>query len=455
MQAKLLAGPLAAALAGGCQTYSPAPVDLEAHARSFAARIPDAGSIGDFAARLRMDDGPPRAVDADDGLDRHEGQYVALLFNAELRAVRLRAGVARAAADASGRWPDPELNAGFAKILESVAHPWIATASIALTLPVTGRPGLERELAESRHAQALLEARAAEARVLDALDLAWTRWSARRLEVDALADLIERLTALEAMAARLAAAQELNHVEARAFSLDRVSRQAQWIRARAAAAAAEAEIRQLLGLPPERDLRLVPATAIALRVGDEGARRALIDASPSVVLAEHEHELAERQLALAVARQWPELRLLPGFEEEDAQPRAALSFALPLPLWNGNGREIAESRAARGAAAETLRGSLERAMQDLARAEARRAAALEQRDLVEGQLVPLAEQQVVDGRKLADLGQLDVLLVLDALGRSFDAKALAIEAALAVAEATVEINALFWPSLALAEEAGS
>ena len=453
MHAFRLAALMAGIVATGCQSYSPEPVDLQQHARLFAERLPDHASIRQFAERLRQLDPALPLFDPGDGLDLQEGRYVALLFNPELRTIRLRAGVARVSAENAGRWADPTLNGDFAKILESVAHPWVVGGSLGLTLPVTGRPGLEKELAESQHARALLEARVAEARVLNDLDAAWARWSAARFAVELIEDLVQRLVDLEAIAARLDAAEILNHVQTRAFTLERVSRQAQLVRAKAAIAAAELEIKQVLGMPPEGLIALSPTIAIPVRVPDPAERRTRLADSPNVAVAKRDHEVAERQLALAVRKQWPELTLLPGFQEEDAQPRAALGFSLPLPLWNANARQIAESRAEREVAAETLRSGFERAVLALARAEVRREAALNQRSLVDTQLVPLAEQQVADGRRLADLGQLDTLLILDTLQRSYDAKALAIEAALAEAEATIEINSLFWPTIAVGEGA--
>jgi outer membrane protein TolC len=438
---------LATVVATACHSYSAEPVDLEAHAREFAARALDGASVRQFAERLRRADPSLPGFDLDDGLSREEGRYVALLFNAELRTIRLRAGVARASAENAGRWADPELNADFAKILESVDHPWVASASIGLTLPITGRPGLEKELAESRHAEALVQARVAEARVLNELDKSWAEWSAGRLRVELLEQLVLQLTGLEAIAARLAAGQLITRVEARAFTLERLTRQSQLLHAKSSLGAAEVDLKQLLGLPPDRDVAFLPATGVGQRIEDRAQRRAHLADGPRVAVARREHEVSERQLALAIRKQWPELTLFPGWQEEDAQPRAALGFSLPLPLWNGNAREIAETRAAREVAAETLRGSFERATQDLARAERRIEAAQSRRLLVDVELVPLAEQQVVEGRRLAELGQLDTLLILDALTRSYEAKAMALEAVLAETEATIEINALFWPAL--------
>lgn len=439
MHQRLFAGLVVGILCAGCETYAPAPVDLAAHAQAFAERIPDPTAFRAFAL--------------DDGLDLSEAHSVALLFNAELRVARLRAGVARASADTAGRWNDPEFRGDFAKILEDVPHPWLAAGAIGLTLPITGRPSLEKELAESRHGEALLQARQAEAAVLNALDEAWVTWSTTRLSVQLLEDLVARLEGLEATASRLGAAQEISQIEARTFTLAKVARQAELLDVRAKLRDAELEIRRLLGLAPERELALVPSIRIDVRVADGERSRVLQDENPRVALAKRRHDVAERQLALAVRRQWPELTLFPGFQEEDGQPRAALGLQFPIPLWNRNVREIAEARADRETAAEALRASLEGATQDLARAELRRDAATQRRALVDAQLVPLAEQQLVDAQRLVELGRLDTLLILDALTRSHEAKALALRAALAEAEAAVAINSLFWPASIAGEAA--
>jgi cobalt-zinc-cadmium efflux system outer membrane protein len=442
-----LAALLAGIVAVGCHTYAPEPVDLDAHARLFAERMPDAESVRRFVAGLRQADPTLSDFDLGDGLSLQEARYVALIFNSELRTARLRAGVARASAAEAGRWADPELHGDFQKILESVSHPWVSEISLGLTLPITGRPGLEKELADSRHGQALVEARLAEAQVLNQLDSVWTRWSNQRLGVVLLEDLVRRLLEIESIASRLARSQLLTNAEARAFTLERITREAQLLRAKGAVAAAEIVLKQLLGLPPERAVTFVPALAVPLCIADPLERHQHLGDSPRVALARREHEVAERHLALAVRKQYPELTLFPGFHEEDGQPRAALGFSLPLPLWNGNAREIAEATATREVAAEELRGRFERAAQDLARAEVARTAVQQQRQLVETQLIPLAQQQIEDARALAELGQLNTLLILDALTRSYEAKALAIDSALAEAEATVELNTLFWPTL--------
>jgi outer membrane protein, heavy metal efflux system len=439
---------LSAIVAAGCQTYAPAPVDLADHARRFAERIPDAALVRAFAERLRLHDPAIHDFDVADGLSRAEARYVALLFNPALKVVRAEAAVAQATAELAGLWEDPQFSGSVALVLENAwPHQWIAGALVGQTLPITGRLGLEKALAESQHAQALIHARRAEADVLNSLDVVWVKLSAARLRVDLLTGLVQRLTDLEQIALTLVASQALSQIEARAFTLARVRHQADLVAARGGAEGAELRLRELLGMPPWSELRIEPDLSTAERV-PAAEQAATLRQSPLVATAKREHDVAERGLQLAISKQWPELWLQPGWQEEDAQPRAALGFSLPIPLWNANAQEIAEKRAARDAAAERLKERLEAVTHALAQATTRRRAAVEQRRILDTELLPLTERQVVDARRLAELGQLDTLLILDAVTRAYEAQFAAVASAVTEAEATVELNSLFWPSLA-------
>lgn len=443
----------AALFAAGCQTYSPAPVDLPAHAREFAARLPDPERLREFAAAAAAGRaGAPPRIDLDDGIDLDEARCVALLLHPGLRTMRAKADVAAATAGFAGLWSDPQLSASFANVLESAwAHRWIVGGSLAQALPITGLPGLERALADARHAHALLEARAAEADVLNHLEGAWIRASAAALEVDLLTNLQQRLAGLEEVAAQLAANGVLMQMEARTFTLARIRCEADLVARRGALRAADLERRELLGLPPDAAVRFVPTLTVPERV-PAAERRERLFASPKVELAQRDHDAAERRLELAIRRQWPELLLQPGWQEEDAQPRAVLGFSLTLPLWNANRREIAEARAARDTAAAALRQAWEEAAHALARAEAARATAAAQRQVLETGLVPAAERQVADVKRLAELGQVDALLTLDALTRAYEAQLAVVAATAAEATAAVELGSLYWPSSIFAPE---
>lgn len=439
-----------------CQSYAPAPVDLSEHALRFSARLPDEEALRAFLAALRAEPAhhatPSEAFPTiADGVQRDEARWVALLLNPDLAVARLEAGIAGASAENAGLLDDPSLNGSVGRVLESTATPWLLSASIGITLPLSGRLGLEADLADERFVLARTEARLAEARALDDIDRAWVRWSASTLRAEIVEDLLLALTDLESIAQRLSDAGALTRIEARVFTMERLSRAAESIRIRAEVATGALELLRSMGLPPTSKLRLIPSLAVPDLIEDDAARRERLLGGRTVLRAERQHQVAERELELEVAEQWPDLTLYPGWQDEDGQPRGVLGFSLPLPLWNANARAIAEARARRLVAAQVMRSALERSMQDLAQSDVRVDAAREQRRLVERELIASAEEQLARGRALADLGQLDVLLILDAVLRVYEAQSLALDAAVAESLATIERNALYWPEVKVPE----
>lgn len=414
---------LLALAASSCQSYEPAPVDLAAHAAAFAARTVS----------------PP----TEKGLDRAAARLVALVFHPELRQARLRAGVAKVEFDESGRLRDPVLQGYFERFLNDVADPWIYSGALAITVPLTLGYGHERDLRQSQWDEALAAARTAEAAVVDELDRAWMQWSAAVQRNLLLRDLVDRLRDLEAIAERLAAAGEIPRLEARAFTLQRLARSAELAAGEAEQEQRERTVRQVLGMPPAARLELVPSLVVPPRTALADHER--LAAGPRLSVPLCRHQVAERTLALEVRRQWPDLQLTPGFNDEDGEPRATFGFQIPLPLWNRNQAAIAAARAQRELTAEALRTALERALQDLDRAERLLRQSRARLQLVERDLLPLCEQQLEDGRLLAERGQLNTLLLLDAVLALHDARAAALAAQVAETEAQIEWNSLFWP----------
>ena len=437
------------AVLAACHSYSPAPVDLTAHLATFLARLPEPAAM---AAAIGAETSP-FTVDLTDGLDRREGRLVAICFFPECRTARARAGIAEAERDHAGRLPDPELSFDVARILETVAHPWIVGGALGIPLPISGRLARQRDLASAMVDEQLAAVWCSERAAADAVDAAWVRWSHEHARVELLAEVCSRLTGLCTIAERLVADGTLMHQSARVFTLERTQRELDLLAAQQTAAGLELELKRRLGLHPAAKVTFVPELAVDLQIADAGVRLGTLDLGPRVLPARIAHRRAERELALEVEKQWPDLVLAPGFAEEDAQPRVALGLSLPLPLFGGNDAAIARSRSARDAAAAALRQSFEIATQELAAAELRLTQVQARRAFVTERIVPLAEQQVEDGRRLAELGQLEPLLLLDALSRARDARLQALDASLQEALAVVAINEQgAGPQLPAAEE---
>jgi len=271
--------------AAACQAYEPEPIDLVEHAKVLASRLPEADSVTRFVAEFRKKAPLAPRYDPGDGIDLAEARLLALLFNPELRVIRLQAGVALANRDHAARWEDPELRADFAHILEDVTNPWVVAAEIGITLPITGRLGLVQELADEKLRLAWSLARAAEARVLAELDVRFLEWSAARAQQRLMNDLLERLRQVEGIATRLATADEITHLDARAFTLERLSRESDLLRQQALVADLERELGQLIGLSPSATPRFEPKLEVEQRFATAADRAEHAQRGPRLVPA--------------------------------------------------------------------------------------------------------------------------------------------------------------------------
>jgi len=405
----------------GCHSYNPMPVDLDEHLAAFANRAPTATATG--------------------GLQRADARELAKIFHPDARLARRRAGVATAQRDHAGAWVDPQLQTNLQRILENVPYQGVAMAQVALTLPINGRLEKQRDLANRRRDVALVRAWAIEQRVANDLDEAWVAWTAASRRTVVFRATKDSLEQLEDIANALVDAGSLGKPGARVFTLERRQKQAAEAMATANEHAARLEVLRLIGLHPDARLTLQADLAIRPFVAERSARRTAMRASPRLRIQENEYAATEANLLLQIRKQWPDLQLAPGWQEEDGEPRASLGFNLQLPIFTGNDPAIAKAAADRELAAEALRTTIEQLTQELAIAEVRLTAATEQAERF-AELLVIARQQIEDGRQLARAGQLDPMLMLDALLRVHNVQITAIAADEAAARAAITINTL-------------
>ncbi|MBL8752055.1 MAG: TolC family protein [Planctomycetes bacterium] len=421
---------LAVATLAACHSYRADPVDLAGHAAAFAR--------GDLHA-LRPPTSTDGTVQPDDGLDRSEGRIVAMGCHPDCRIARARLDQALAEEGQAGRLDDPELSADALRILESGPHRWLAGAGVSFTVPWSGRLAAARAVAGTKSHAALEAVLAAEAAAADAADAAWVRWSGARERVTLLDAACSDLTDLASIADRLAAADALSRQGARVFTLELRQREHDRALATAAVARTEAALKQALGVHPAAKATLVPGLELEPRLPAD-RRSALLPATPRVVAAVRAHAVADAELRLELKKQWPDLVLGPRWEEEDAQPRLGLGLMLPLPFFAGNDAAIVRAESARTVAKTIAHAELERATHALAEAELRLAEAERSVHFVHDTLLPLGQAQLADGRTLAAAGQLDPLLLLDAITRVHDTRLQLLDARLERALAVVHLN---------------
>jgi outer membrane protein TolC len=408
----------AALVLGGCASYRPQPVDLAAFDAQWRNRPHQGGTIAAFAEDLeRRGALAPLRLSLDDGVDLAEAEVLALLWNPGLRQARAAAGVPIATAAHAGTWAAPELGIDALHALDSVARPWTLASALSITLPLSGRLGLEREHAAQVAAGARLDLLAREWSTLAALRDAWLTWSALSVEQLQAATLRDDLAALADHAARLAAAGELSVVAARTVRVAAVQAD-DAARARAGEAALQRlGLLALLGLAPEAHLVLHPTLrldeALMQRLGDDALWQ-----DPRLRQAIAEHRISEARLRWEVRRQYPDLRLGLAIEDDRGDRALGPVLGLSLPLWQTQAGPIAEAEAARQASAAAIEADYVTAVSE--RAQAR--LALEDRRTrlahLEQALVPLIDAQLADSRRQAELGDLDVALMLEVLDRA-------------------------------------
>ncbi len=394
---------LCAALCG-CQQYQRRPLDLSAMIASWRDRAPD----------------QLEGFDVSDGLSLPEGVAVALALNPELRAARRGVEAAFAELEHVSPLPNPTLDVSVRRVVDSVPKPWRVDVAPSFVIPLGGRrdAATEHETALARAARAAL--RADEWALATRVRTAWLDWSHARTEIDLHAHYVRSLTALRDAARALSAAGELERHRLDVLEFDVVEAEATVVDARAAAEMKALALRALLGLRPTAPVRLVPSLrSPQLPAGDD---RAAIGRHPAILAAKARYEVAERGVALAVARQYPDLELGPALENADSLTALGPNLLAPIFSFDRNRAAIARARGERLTVEAEVATTVERLLSRAELLRARMRIHRARRDRITTTLLPRLDGQLKRLRDLAALGEIDPLLVHHVLERTRQAR---------------------------------
>ena len=466
----------------GCQHYARQPLDLERHASTWRGRNLEADPVMEYARRLATETNEDsRPFNSKDGLSCREAEAVALHFNPKLRLARARAEVPLVNAREAGWWPDPEfevevlrfanrgrktrfrpngpsidgINAGglestpfgFRRVEgDFVDDPWIVGAGLSITIPLSGRLSVEEDWAWARYTAVWRRIVIAEWELLTSLRTQWLEWSSTQERIELTKRHLERLDRVSGIAGQLASAGELKPIEARLLRVEVARQRAALQSLRAKAEQQRIGLFSTMGVAPDAPVDLVPDICVPTVGHSPGERRdGVLRNHPRVQAARAEYETAEQELRLEIRTQYPDLTVGPSYSFEEGFSRLGFGFGFPVPLWNRNRQAIAEAFAKREAARIQAEVELEGALSALAQAEASLSAAQSRREVLEGEVAPLVDQQLQETQKLLDLGEIDVLVLRDALTTSLKTKLQVLDAALAEAVAADALNAIVQP----------
>lgn len=343
-------GVFVAAFASACASYEPRPLVPGDELAALRARTLDAIKIEQGHS------GEPQrgelAFDLTDGLDEAELVAVALTLNPSLRAKRLEIGEAEALLIGAGLWPNPEVGLAVRPGIDGATGTGIELdALFALLRP--GERKARREVALARldvvraeiaaeELQLVAQTRKARVTVLAADE------NARLLEGEA--ELREQASALLRRRKEIGEATDLDLL---LVDLELVDMQRALRETRAEKLQARRALNELLGLPSSYEVELTNAAdgltfVVTETPSDDELDQRILTGRFDLRAKEAQYRQAEEELRLAVARQYPDLRLGPSFEKDvEGSKAVGLGAGIEIPLFDRNQGEIAEKHAAR------------------------------------------------------------------------------------------------------------
>ncbi|MBX2850299.1 MAG: TolC family protein [Phycisphaeraceae bacterium] len=438
--------PLACVLLfAGCQSYQPLPLDLAEHQASVATRLAEDESLRAFADRLSAGDtDTDGSFDISDGISSAEAEVIALFYNPDLRLARLRAGVALADAENAGLWEDPVFGFDGAELL-SPSGPFEYGLTASLTIPISGRLGVEEDKADAAYLAELRRVVDAEWSMRSKVREAWATWSVANERLRLIDEVAEAIDRIIKVSDRLEEAGELTRVEARLLRAQRLAIRVQRLAIAADANQTRLDLMRLMGLLPSSEVTLMPALpAVDLPETSEATTR-LITTNTSLAALRAEYQVAEESLRLEVRKQYPDIEIGAGLGSEDNDDRLLLGASLPLPILNANRGGIAEARANRELARAAAETEYERLAFQLASTLSRLKAAEQQRQLLAKEMVPMLDEQAAEINRLAELGEVDTLILLETVTRQFEAKNQMLDLQLTSLRDRIEVARLLGP----------
>lgn len=357
------AGLLAASSLGGCASYHSKPLSAQNGAKTFSERRLASPGLRRYI-RSRTGEAPAQWPPKTWTFDQLT--LAALYYHPELSLARAQWALARAEAVSAGAYPNPALKLDpFPQYTSNAADgisPWTIGLSVEVPILTAGKRGY-------RVAQARAKAEAAR---FDVVQRAWrirSNLRAALLGLYAARQKIALVNSKAHVAGALAKAlqQQFRAGEISAFQLEQA--QIQWHQAQlrqanteTAAAEARADAASALGVPESAVagarfdfadlLRHLPSGKTIPKMRFETWA---LTQRPDIRAALMQYAASEQALKLAIAGQYPDFQVGPGYQWDQGAHRWSIGFVLSLPIFNQNQGPIAQARASREVAAAKFR----------------------------------------------------------------------------------------------------
>ena len=338
----------------GCVHYQPRPLDAAKQAGDFESRRLDGDALRTF-----IEKSSGRAITSwpAQRWNLETLTLAAYYFHPSLDVARAQWRVAEAAAISAGARPNPTVRfaPGFTANSPAGDTPWLMAVGFDWPVETAGKRNLRvtqaKHLVRVARLNLVTTAWQVRAKVRDSLAayrsagmLAATLGEKVQLQREIVAKLEERLKAgalstIEVTPARVA----LGKLESELG----VTRETEAEAAAQLAAAIGIPLRVFTNLPMEMTLYTPQLSDEHLA---EAKQRALLNRA-DLLAALAEYDAGETALRLEIAKQYPDVRLSPGYEYDQGANKWRLGLSLELPVLNRNQGPIAEAKAKRDEAA--------------------------------------------------------------------------------------------------------
>ncbi len=402
----------------GCAVYHPKPFSPEEKAAGFEKRTLDDPALRKFLEGhlgREITTWPPQSWDFT------LLSLAALYYHPDLAVARAGEKGAKAAVITAGARPNPSLSVTpqFSANPPSDVSPWFLIAALDIPIETAGKRGYRLNRARYLARAASFETVATAWRVRGHVRKAMLGLSLARQEATLRGQETEELAELVSMVRQRAAAGEVaaSEVLAAQVLLDRAELQLRGVQKREGEA--RVQVASAIGLPVGAFNKVAVSTETVEELPSPASfsvpdlrRRALLS-RPDILAALAVYEAAESSLQLEIARQYPDINLLPGYTWDQGQNEWAFGVALTLPILNRNEGPIAEAEARRAqaeAAFVTLQG---RIIGDIDRAAASFEAATQKLAAAES-LLTTQKSHYQSAQAMYDAGEVDRVVLISA-----------------------------------------
>lgn len=338
----------------GCATYKSRPISASKTASEFEARNMDAQGLRDFMEenlQRQISTWPPKEWDLS------MLTLAAFYYHPDLDVARARWEVAKAGVIAAGGRPNPtaSFTPEYRSNVETDVSPWTLNFDLDIPVETAGKRGYR--IAEASHLS--------EAARLDIATAAWRVRSRLRGSLLSLYAAVEREKLLNE---QLSAQEEIAELLEQRLKFGDVSQvesaqaQSALINTRLAieenqmqVAQDRAWVAEALGVPAQAldnvTISFGAFEQTPKNYQPDDIRCMALLGRPDIMAALAKYDASQSALQLEIAKQYPDIRLGPGYVWDQGENKWTLGLSIVLPVFNRNKGPIAEAEARRKTAA--------------------------------------------------------------------------------------------------------